>query len=324
MHSLGVLIHGATAPTELGPLAKLAEEHGFSEIWVSEDYFMLAGFSSAALVLHATQRAKVGLGVVASLVRHPAVTAMEVATLAAVFPERLRMGIGHGVPFWIQQMGLYPRSQLVSLREAVTSIRRLLAGETLTESGHFHFDAIQLHHPVDSVPLYTGVTGPKSLALSGEIADGTILSALAGPKYVAWAKQIIENSARQTHGNIVHELPTYVLYSVSPDRKLARRIARQSAAFYLCAMGPTALTDAYGLNDELGKMIEAGGAPIVEKEMPEAWLDWLTVSGEPDECVERIKALYAAGASSVIVAPMAGESVEEQIRITAKHVLPHL
>ena len=320
----GILLHGSTSPADLTDLCRFVEASGFSELWVSEDYFMLAGFSSAALALQATGRVQVGLGIVSSVVRHPAVTAMETATIAGAFPGRFHVGIGHGVPAWTKQMGLFPKSQLQVMKQTVTSIRRLLAGETLSESGHFQFDQVRLEHPVANVPLYTGVTGPKSLMLSGEIADGTILSALAGPKYVNWARQITSEAAKAADVDGVHRLPTYVLYSISKNRDEARAIAKATAAFYLFAMGPTALTNAYGINDDLADMINRGGAGQVEKDMPEEWLDWLTICGEPAECAERIGALYRAGATSVILAPIPAETLRKQIELTAKEVLPRI
>ena len=322
--SAGILLHGSTSPEEVIKLCRFVEQKGFPELWVSEDYFMLAAFSSAAMALQATQSIKVGIGIVSSVVRHPAVAAMEIATLARAFPGRLYAGIGHGVPAWTKQMGLFPKSQLKAMRETVTSIRRLLAGEVLTETGHFHFDQVRLEHPISDVPIYTGVTGPKSLSLSGEIADGTILSALAGPKYVKWAQQITVQAAKEAGRDSNHKLPTYVLYSISKKRQEARAIAKATAAFYLFAMGPTALTHAYGINDDLEDMIKRGGAEQVEQEMPEEWLDWLTISGEPDECAEGIKALHEAGATSVIVAPIPSDTLREQIALTANEVLPKL
>ena len=320
----GILLHGSTPPADLIDLCRFVEDNNFSELWLSEDYFMLAGFSSVAIALQATRKIDVGLGIVSSVVRHPAVTAMEISTVAGAFPGRLHMGIGHGVPAWTKQMGLFPKSMLQAAKETVTSIRRLLDGETLSESGHFHFDGVRLEHPVANVPVYMGVTGPKSLALSGEIADGTILSALAGPKYVEWARQTTGKAALAAGVDRDHKLPTYVLFSISRNRNEARAIARAAAAFYLFAMGPTALTDAYSINDTLADMTDRGGAELVQKEMPEEWLDWLTICGEPDECAERINALYHAGSTSVILAPIPAETLRQQIELTAKEVLTRL
>src|ERR1700685_713267 len=159
-----------------------AEQCGFDELWVHEDYFYHGGFAAAATALKATERIAVGIGIVSAMVRHPAVTAMEIATLAGAHPGRLRVGIGHGAPEWMRQLGLQQKSPLSALREVLTSVRRLLGGETLSQSGLFHFDAVRLAYPNPEVPLYTGVIGPKSLALSGESADWTVIPVIVGGK----------------------------------------------------------------------------------------------------------------------------------------------
>ena len=152
---VGVILHGSTPPEELIDLCRLVEDCEFGELWLSEDYFFLGGISSTAVALQSTERIPVGLGIISAVVRHPAVTAMELSTIARLFPGRMMAGIGHGVPAWTQQMGLYPASPLTSMREAVTAIRRLLEGETLTEEGdYFSFDEVVLTHPAEGVKLY--------------------------------------------------------------------------------------------------------------------------------------------------------------------------
>ena len=81
MSSIGIQLGASTPPAELPRIALMAEEAGYSEIWLAEDYFELGGIASAASVLAATEKIPIGLGVVAASVRHPGVTAMEFATL---------------------------------------------------------------------------------------------------------------------------------------------------------------------------------------------------------------------------------------------------
>jgi len=322
---VGVLIPDSTPPPMLSGLCRFVEDCGFDELWLSEDYFFTGGFAGAGIVLQATDSIPVGVGVVSAVVRHPAVTAMEIATLAGAHPGRLQVGIGHGVPAWIRQMGLYPKSPLSTLREVVTSVRRLLAGETLTESaGAFYFDAVRLTHPVMNVPIYTGVLGPKSLALSGEIADGTVISIFAGPKYLSFAREHIQKGVCKSGRSDGHPLPTYALYMVDKNREQVRKTARQVAAMLLGGFGPSPLTGAYGINGQLEDMIDRGGVETIAAEMPDDWLDWFMVVGEPDECVERIRALHAAGATSVVLQPVPDESIRSQLQLTAEAVLPQL
>lgn len=321
---VGVLIPTTTSPSDLVPAAQAVEELGYDEVWVAEDYFLLGGVASAAMTLQATEKIRVGIGVLSSVVRHPAVTAMEVATLAAAFPGRLMPAIGHGVPAWTKQMGLYPGSPLGAFREVVTTLRRLLAGETVTEDGHFTFDAVGLTHVPEETQILGGVVGPKSLELSGEVADGTVLSVLAGSKYVEFAAAKAAEGAKRAGRTGEHLLPTFSIFSVDDDVDKARDAVREALAFYLTAVGPTALTGVYDANERLIELIDAGGPEAIAAEMPDAWLDDFAIAGTPDVCADKIRALHDAGASSVVLVPMPAEDGQEVLRKAADTVLPLL
>src|SRR2546428_7183558 len=137
---VGVVLGSHMPPERIVRTARRAEELGFGELWFSEDCFFAGAFSGIAATLAAAERLPVGLGVASAVTRHPAFLAMECATLARLHPGRFRPGVGLGVPFWLQQMGLMPRSPLGAVRECVESLRRLLAGEELTRDRLFTFD----------------------------------------------------------------------------------------------------------------------------------------------------------------------------------------
>lgn len=323
---IGMMLHGATSPKAVSPLSKQVEEAGFGSLWLSEDYFFLGGVSSAAIALQSTQSIEVGIGILSAVVRHPAVTAMEVATLASAFPDRLLTGVGHGLPAWTKQMGVYPRSPLGALREVITSMRSLLAGETVTRGdGLFDFDEVQLTHPVDGdVPLYTGVIGPKSLQLSGEIADGTIMSVIAAPKYLEYVKEHVAIGAEKGGRDAgAHALPTFVIYHVDQDGAAARAAAREGVAFYLWAIGPSPMTEVYGINDELVELIENGGVENVTANMPDEWVDLFAIAGTPADCAAQVAPFLDAGATSVVLAPYPADRGEAMIDLTASGVLPN-
>src|ERR1700712_3927516 len=122
---LGLLIASQVPPEQIPDLAQLAESKGFGELWIPEDYFFYGGIAAALTALNATKDIKVGLGIVSALARHPAALAMEVSTIDRLHPGRLWPGIGLGVPHWVEQMGLLPKSPLAALRETVTNLRKL-------------------------------------------------------------------------------------------------------------------------------------------------------------------------------------------------------
>lgn len=323
---VGLVLGSAIAPEQLPGAARLGEELGFAELWFAEDYFFTGGISGATAALAATERIPIGLGIVSAVVRHPALLAMELATASRMFPGRLWPGIGLGVPHWIQQMGLHPASTLSAMRECVTSVRALLSGEELTVEGKtFSFDKVKLTHPAqETLPIYMGVVGPKMLQLSGEIADGTVVSVLAAPEYVRWLREQVAAGAAKAGRTEHHRVACFALYSVDADSKKAKETLRGIMAFYLAAMSRSALTEAYGIADEVTEIAERGGPEAVAAEMPDQWLEDLVIAGDPDECAEKINRFLDAGSDSVILFPMPVERSEEVLRLTSTEVFKRL
>ncbi len=322
---MGVFLLGDVAPADVVGLSRQVERCGFSDLWFAEDYFMLSGFASAAMGLQATDAIDVGIGAVSNRVRHPAVTAMEASTLANAYPGRFTLGIGHGVPFWVGQMHLTPKSVLGSLREAIGDVKRLLAGEALTQAGAYYgYDAVSLTHPAPGLQVLGAAVGPRSVDLCAEIADGMVLSAMAGPRYVETVRERVAAVRRARGLPEDFALVTYALASVDEDRAAARARVRPMISFYLGAMGQTLITGVYDANDALAGLIERGGAAAIEAEMPDHWLDWLAVAGRPEDCRRGVEALFAAGATKVVLCIVPSEALPTQLEIIGNEVLPGL
>ena len=176
MVTLGVIFPPSQPPERLRPVATAADQADLDELWVWEDCFAESGAATAAAALAWTERIHVGIGIMPVPLRNVALTAMEVATLARLFPGRVHPGIGHGVLDWMGQVGARAGSPLRLLREYGTALRRLLDGETVTtRGGYVTLDEVRLAWPPSPPPpLLVGATRAKTLALAGEVADGVI------------------------------------------------------------------------------------------------------------------------------------------------------
>jgi alkanesulfonate monooxygenase SsuD/methylene tetrahydromethanopterin reductase-like flavin-dependent oxidoreductase (luciferase family) len=327
---IGVQIAGSTPPAELARIAAEAENLGYGELWLAEDYFDLGGMASSAVALAATTRIRVGLGVVAAVARHPAVTAMELATVAGAFRGRFMAGLGHGVTGWVRQMGLHPASVLRSLREATQGVRRLLDGETLDESGEtFRFEGIRLGHPpTERLPIYLGVHGPRSLALSGEMADGTLLGWFSSPGYVAWARGQIDEGRRRAGRSDPHAVVALCITGISErDPEGIRRELALWAGPRLSTLVGTPLIGASQAGPELARLVWSHGGDATSAGLSDDLLDEFVAAGDPARCRTMVGRLLDAGADRVIlVTNPAGIrstlSMVEQIRLAASHLLP--
>jgi alkanesulfonate monooxygenase SsuD/methylene tetrahydromethanopterin reductase-like flavin-dependent oxidoreductase (luciferase family) len=155
-----------------------AEESGLGELWLWEDCFAESGIATAAAVLAWTERLRVGIGLMPVPLRNVALTAMELATLARLFPGRLVPGVGHGVLDWMGQVGARVPSPMTLLDEYAGALRNLLHGQTVSTSGRYvTLDAVGLSWPPEiAPPVLVGAVGPRTLTLVGAVGDGVILS----------------------------------------------------------------------------------------------------------------------------------------------------
>jgi alkanesulfonate monooxygenase SsuD/methylene tetrahydromethanopterin reductase-like flavin-dependent oxidoreductase (luciferase family) len=158
-----------------------------------EDCFREAGIAQAAVALASSSRLRVGIGIMPVPLRNVAVTAMEVATLARLYPDRLVVGLGHGVQDWMGQVGARVESPVTLLREYVEALRALLSGEKVTTAGRYvRLDRVQLTWPPATVPpLFVGVVKPRTMRLASEVADGAILTAGISPAAVTEARTVM-------------------------------------------------------------------------------------------------------------------------------------
>ena len=323
---LGLVLGSAMLPEDLLPAAVTADDEGLDEVWFSEDCFFTGGISAAASALAATSRTQVGLGVVSAMLRHPALLAMELATMDRAFPGRLSAGIGLGVPAWLRQVGRLPRSPVGAMTEYVTAVRQLLAGDRINAAlTEFSFADVALSHPPDRrMPLYLGVSGPKMLRLSGALADGSILSVGAGVKYLTWAREQIDAGRASAGRTDPHRVIAFALYAVDSDRHKAMEEVRGPLAFYMAAGSPNAITGAEGTSAAVSSLLAQGGADHLASHMPAEWIRVLAVAGTPEDCAGQIAMLYDAGADSVALFPVSPGRTIELTRLTARQVLPLL
>ena len=275
--------------------AERLEAGGVDQLWIIDDCFYTAGISLAAAALARTQRLQVGLGILPAVARNPAITAMELATLANLAPGRVIAGIGHGVQSWMEQMGARTPSPLTTLEEVITVVRRLLRGERVSFTGReVRLTDVQLDQPPTVVPpVLAGVRGPKSLVLSGRIADGVVLAEGAGAAYV-------RNSRQQAKPSDEFRVSVFSSLCVEDDRRTAYRWMAPVVAGWLSSPNPA--IDAHPHADELRERFAGGGGDALV-DMPREWWLELGAIGAFEDALEHITLLGEAGAHDVSLFP---------------------
>ncbi|MEV6163884.1 LLM class flavin-dependent oxidoreductase [Streptomyces sp. NPDC052052] len=279
---IGVMYDRDWAPEGLPGFAREVEALGVDDLWVVEDLGWNGGVTAAAVALGATERLRVGIGITPAPLRSPALLAMELATLARVFPGRLVAGIGHGVREWMASVGVAPRSPLALLEETIGSVRALLRGERVELEGQeVRLDGVQLvHPPVEPPPVVAGVVRARSLELSGRVADGTVIAEGHGPRDVETARELTGKGGAGPG----HTLTVLAFCCVDDDPGRAAETLRLQVE---------------GQGAWLGRPAE----------------QVFTISGRAGEAADRVHELAAAGADTVVLRMAGPEPVRQLGRV---------
>jgi 5,10-methylenetetrahydromethanopterin reductase len=285
---------------ELPDAARQVESLGLDELWVVEDCFLHGGLTAASAALAVTGHLSVGVGLLPAAVRNPAIVAMELATIAHLYPRRFQVAFGHGVDAWMRQIGARPRDRLVALRDVVAAVHALLHGEAVSVNGRFvKLDDVRLDTPPDDPPaVLIGTTGERGVALAAEVADGLLLPEGSGESTIGWARGVLGAGRR---------LVAYAWLSVDEDPERAR----------------AALLPQVRRWREMGLYpgnYARSGFPEADAVQP-ADVDRVAIAGTPAECAKALLRFADEGASTIVVVPVAEDPVEQLARF-AEDVLP--
>jgi alkanesulfonate monooxygenase SsuD/methylene tetrahydromethanopterin reductase-like flavin-dependent oxidoreductase (luciferase family) len=216
---IGVMFQRDLPPELIAPRARLMEQLGLDDIWITEDLFFSGGISAAYTALQATERLNVGIGILPALARNAVFTAMEFGVLSRLYPGRVLAGIGHGMVDWMASVGASVASPVTALEEHLRVVRQLLIGEHVTFRGRYVSveDAHLEHGPEVPPPVFAGVRGPRSIDVSAMVADGIVLAEPTSPSYIRSVRERLDASGVGWR----HQLACYGWLSVDDDAESA-------------------------------------------------------------------------------------------------------
>jgi F420-dependent oxidoreductase-like protein len=232
---------------ELSTYAVEAERLGVDYAWSAESWGHDAATPLAYLAAK-TSRIKLGAGIMQAVARTPANLAMTAMTLASMSHGRFVLGLGasgpqvvegwHGVPF---------RKPIQRIRELIEIVRIVSSGERLVYDGEIYHlplpggegKALKSGaQPQPNIPVYLATLSPKSLELTGELADGWIGTSFI-PEHAeeVFFKHIRAGAqkAGRTLADVDLQAGGAVAFSDDVDKLVARN--RPGIAFTLGAMG---------------------------------------------------------------------------------------
>lgn len=294
-----------------------AEEAGFDFSVISDHYFpWLAsqGHSPNAWAVlgaaaQATSRIPLMTFVTCPTTRyHPVVVAQQAATVQALSQGRFRLGLGSGENLNEHVVGEgWPSVDVrqEKLAEAVTIIRALFEGRTLTHHGaHYDVAHAKLWDLPDPVPpIGIAVSGEDSCRIAGHLADLVIATE---PR-----KELLDSF--DSHGGAgkprVGQLP------VCHDRDRDAAVARAHDQFRWFGLG-------WPVNAELPHDIAFASASrfVTEDDVADA----IPCGSDVRDFVEAVRPYAEAGFTEIALVQIGGGHQEEYLRWAAAELLPAL
>lgn len=322
--------------SENANLAVEVEHNGFRSLWLGESYHYRGAMATAAAIASRTRRIKIGLGIVTPYTRHPALIAMEAATLDELSGGRLILGLGVSKSA-MRRHGMDSASQspVQTIRESAQIIRSLFSTRATTFSGKIFemtgSDRKLNFKPKRSrIPIYVGAIGPRMLQMAGEVADGALLTSMTSPAYVRFALgNVQEGLCRARRSPSSFELRSNLAFSVSDDYDDAVESARFIVAYYTATSAKTepVILRYAGVKEDairdLQTLYRKRGMAAVVSEVPEELVRKLVTCGTLGDCIRRLKRYRANGLQAVNLLDLSPDRARS-IQLIRDGIVPEL
>lgn len=326
------------SPAELAELAEHVEQLGYDSLWLADERFYRDVYASLAYCATRTRSLGLGVGVTDPYTRHPALTAMAIATLDEISGGRAILGLGAGVAGF-DELGLERPKPARAMREAIDLIRALLRGERVDQHGEvisFHGGRLDFTPPRADVPVYIASNNRLGLQTAGQVADGAIMQGcVADPALRFFKEQVAIGEQRAGRRAGATELVARINVAIARDRRAALDALRPGIAISLIAQQPKFWSfelAELAVPDALRERIRglrythdpAVVAPIAA-EIPDHWVAALTIAGDVDDVVAQVERLRDTGIGHFMLYPVPAQGTPlDVVRQFATEVVPRL
>jgi 5,10-methylenetetrahydromethanopterin reductase len=304
-------------------MAKYAEARGFAEIWLADARLARDCIVVMSALLTATQRIKIGSGVLPIWTRNVAAVGATFSTmweLGGTIDGQGRVLLGLGA-WWepiCSRVGEKRERPLAAMREYTEALYQLFTMEEVVYQGDFvQLDRVRLDvtygntDPRD-IPIYIGATGPKMLELSGEISDGPLLNYVVSVDYIRDAMKRVHAGATRA-GRTPDQLdyPELLVCALSDEDPQAAMLEGKTLIAYYLGTEPH-IMKANNVDPALGEKVqEVVGWPATEADyrraaslVPDELVHRLMAVGTSAQCRERVAEFIAAGISCPVLYPL--------------------
>lgn len=161
-----------------------AERHGFDVAWIADSQLLWRDvFATMALAAVRTETIELATAVSNFATRVPSTVASGINTVAELAPGRVVLGLGTGDSS-VKPLGVKPSTR-AHMRASIEEVRTLLDGHEYD----YGVRRSKLRDAAGRVPIHLAASGPLTLRLAGEIADGALTLAGISPGTVEQTRE---------------------------------------------------------------------------------------------------------------------------------------
>lgn len=308
MQTPGMLVLSNMASGTIDQLvtyAQMAEAREVRNFLVTES--VTDSLALAQHIASKTTRIQVGTGITNIYLRHPLLAALHVLAIDQVAPGRILLGLGTSHVPTNKAYGIAMDKPLTALRDYVTTVSSVFQGkyEALAQMAA---RGLAVPKAERKIPIYVAGISPKSIVLTGELADGSLPLNYA-PHGLQEVVDGIAQGARKAGRSPADVTIAFIMHCcVCPDRAVALRSVKRTLAFYGRMPFYNRLFARQGYQKE-AERITAGWAKGDTNAAAEAVSDQMAEQmaaiGTAQECQKKVEEFEKAGASYVVLYPTA-------------------
>jgi F420-dependent oxidoreductase-like protein len=307
-----------------------AERLGVDVVWSAEawghDAVTPLGFLAAR-----TSRIRLGTGIMQAGTRTPALIAMTAMSLASMSGDRFILGLGVSGPQVIEGWhGIRFERPITRLRETVDIVRRAVRGERVEYKGAVYELPLpggegkalrSSARPRPDIPVYLATLAPRSLEVTGAIADGWLGTSFMPEHARVFLDHLAAGAARAGRSLAALDLQAGGVVAFGDDIERLVAARRPGLAFTLGAMGSRQhnfYNDAFrraGYEDaaaEVQRLWLEGRRDEAAARVPDELVLGTNLLGTEAMVRRRLRAYRDAGITTVRVEP-ASQNVEERL-----------
>ncbi|MDA0230746.1 MAG: LLM class flavin-dependent oxidoreductase [Proteobacteria bacterium] len=330
MERLGICFSGGANASEIVECVKLAESLGYESAWVAEGH---GGdqFAILAACATATSRILLGTAITSVFVRTAPTIAMAAATVDQLSGGRFILGLGssHRVQVEPEHGQVYTKP-LTRVRETAELVRELLA----EGNAHYHGQTVKCENfelwftpHRKRLPIFFSAVFPKMTELTGELADGIILTRSTLESGATVRAQLITGAARSGKDGATMPIVSLLPTAIGATKTEACDKMRPGFAAYTGYFPRyNRMTADQGFGDEATIIAEAwarGDREGAAAAVSDALIDASGIAGTPEQCRAKIQEVRASGIDVPLIAPFAsGPGAQAEMEAVIKACAP--